>query len=58
MTGRQLTKWRRAHGLTLEAMGAIFGLDKATLSRYENELLEIPKPVELAVAFTPLAADN
>ena len=54
MTGRQLKRWRRQRRLTLEMAGMLLGLNASTLSRYENDLLEIPRAVELAVEFMPL----
>ena len=54
MTGRQLRRWRRQRGFTLEKVGWLLGLAPSTLSRYERDLLEIPRPVELAIEFMPL----
>ena len=58
MTGKQLRRWRRQRRLTLEKVGWLLGLAPSTLSRYERDLLEIPRPVELAIEFMPLVQLN
>ena len=56
LTGGQLRRWRRRQGWTLAQAGEVLGLDASTLSRYEREVIPIPKPIELLVAFLPLGA--
>ena len=49
MTGADFKKWRKAQGLTQEALMEALDVTKMTVYRWENDLAPISRTVELAL---------
>ncbi|MGM4958123.1 hypothetical protein [Bradyrhizobium sp. 604_D8_N2_3] len=49
MKAAEYAKWLEQHQLTHEAAGETFGFSKSTSSRYANDIIPIPRMLELAI---------